>query len=250
VLARSPVQYYDTVIRGASTYGPSAALAYGSLLHEWAEFGDEKFWAIAQEYPESVLTATGQVGKAAKEWAAAQPEGSILVTPSDFRKLREQTRQLMLNSAWVKLSEESIDREFNVSFKWNGHDCRCRADGATRLCWYDLKSTKEDDPWESAWRAVKSFNYDIQAAFYREAALQAGWPDHSLHFVFTSTTTYLNCVVTLPSEIMERGRVRCLRLLEELKQRREWDQWLPHYYGGVHELKCPAFMGRDNDAEV
>lgn len=248
LLARSPVQYYQQVICGEKPAFESAALAYGTLLHTWAELGDKRFFDTAKQYPESVLTATGQVGKAAKEWAAGQPDGTLLVTPSDFRKLYEQTRQLLLNKAWVELVEQTTDREFNVRWRWGEHACRGRIDGATDSCWYDLKTTKEEDPWKSAWRAVEFYHYDIQAAFYGDCSQRLGI-DKPLRFVFTSTTSYLNCVVWLPPEVMERGRMRCIRLLEEQKQRRDWNQWLPHYYGEAHELKCPAFMGRDGDGE-
>ena len=96
---------------------------------------------------------------------------------------------------------------------------------------------------KTAWRAVDKFRYDLQSAFYAEAAEQCGWPRHSMRFIFTSTVWPHHCAVLyLPPEVQERGRRRCLRLLSELKQRREWDSWMPKGYGEVHEMECPAFM--------
>jgi hypothetical protein len=155
----------------------------------------------------------------------------------------DQTRQILANAAAVRLLDGAVDHEFNVRFNWAGHDCRCRCDGATPTTWWDLKTTKEVNPLRTAWRAVQDFGYDIQAAFYGEASVQAGWDPHPLHFIFTSTVPpHLCCVVTLPPEVMARGRTRCLQLMAELKQRKEWNQWLPADYGEVHELECPAFM--------
>lgn len=242
-LALSPTEFYARHVVGEAPHYSSAAMEFGTLLHLWAELGEGTFWEQAKKYPDEVLTATGQLGKDAKAWAADQPEGSVLVTPSDWRKLYDQTRQILLNSAAAQLLAAAVDKEFNVRFLWNGHKCRCRCDGATDAVWYDLKTTKERNPLKSAWRAVEDFNYDIQAAFYGEAAVQCGWPRLPLHFIFTSTVPpYLCAVVTLPPEVMHRGRNRCLRLLEELAQRREWNQWLPADYGQVHELQCPVWM--------
>jgi len=242
-LALSPVEYYHRHIEGAISPKSSAAMEFGTLLHLWGEVGEGRFWDLAKRYPEDVLTATGQLGKAAKEFAASQPEGSILVTPSDYRKLYDQTRQILSNAAAVRLLDGTVDHEFNVRFEWAGHKCRCRCDGATEDTWWDLKTTKEVNPLRTAWRAVNDFNYDLQASFYGEAAVQAGWREHPLHFIFTSTVPpYLCCVVTLPPEVMARGRSRCLQLMSELQQRREWNQWLPADYGEVHVLECPKFM--------
>jgi hypothetical protein len=242
-LAKSPVAFYDRVIARTAPPISGAALEYGTLLHLWAELGESKFWSIAQTYPADCLTATGLIGKDAKAWAASQPADAVLVTPSDHAQLWQQTRQILENKAARKLLEESIDAEFNVRFKWAGVACRSRIDGATERCWYDLKTTKEANPLRSAWRAVDTFLYDIQAAFYQEAATQCCVPDTNLQFIFTSTVYPYRCdVLYLPQEVLMRGRRRCLRLLAEYQTRKEWGQWLPYEYGEAHEMQCPQWM--------
>lgn len=243
-LARSPVAFYERVIAKISPHAHSASMEYGTLLHLWGELGEEKFWDVCKTYPSEVLTASGAIGKDAKAWLASQPEGTVICTPDDMEKLRAQTRQILANPAAANLLSATIDNEFNVKFQWSGHACRCRCDGATEKVWWDLKTTREANPLKTAYRAVAEFNYDLQAAFYGEAARQCGWPqDMRLHFIFTSTTwPYLSAVVVLPPDVMERGRLRCLQLMHELRERRDWNQWLPNDYGEVHELECPAWM--------
>lgn len=238
----SPVEYYSRYVAGEMPPAESAAMAYGTLLHLWAELGESVFWDTAKRYPEEVLTATGQLGKEAKAFAASQPEGAVLITPSDWRKLYDQTRMILRHKGARRILESAIDKEFNVLFKWNGHDCKCRSDGATPDLWFDLKTTKDQDPRHTSHGAVTAFKYDIQAAFYYEAAMQAGWPEHSLHFIWTSTTPpYLCDVSYLPHDVMRRARVRCEQLLDELQYRREWNCWLPDGYGEVHEMSWPKW---------
>lgn len=243
-LHRSPVAFYDRCIAKSAPPKTGAALEYGTLLHLWAELGEDEFWKLARPYPADKLTATGLVGKDAKQWAADQPPGSVLITPSDHAQLWAQTRQILENSAARRLLETSDDREFNVRFRWDGVACRSRIDGSSSLGrWYDLKTTRERDPFGRAWSAVDGFDYDIQAAFYEEAATQCGVLDPRLRFIFTSTVAPHHCAVLyLPEEVRLRGRRRCLRLLSEYRTRMEWGQWLPQYYGEEHEMPCPRFM--------
>jgi hypothetical protein len=239
-LASSPVEYYHRFVEGATPPSESAAMAFGTLLHLWAEKGESVFWDLAKRYPDEVLTATGQLGKDAKAWAAAQPEGSVLITPSDWRRLYDQTRMILRHKGARRLLESAVDREFNVLFDWNGNPCKCRSDGATEGEWFDLKTTKDPDPQNSSHHSVSSFHYDIQAAFYYEASRQAGWPEHSLQFIWTSTTPpYLCDVSWLPPDVMRAARHRCEQLLVELQYRKEWNCWLPENYGECHEMNWP-----------
>lgn len=242
-LASSPLEFYARHIAGEAPPKRSASLDYGTLLHLWAELGEETFWNRVAVPGADVLTPTGQMGKAAKEWIATQPADAIVISPSDRAQLWNQTRQILENSASARLLEESVDREFNVRFKWQGHDCRCRSDGATEKKWYDLKTTSEADPERSALRIIEKWNYDLQSAMYGEAAIQCGWEPHCMRFIITSNVWPHPCaVVYLPAELQERGRRRCLALLSELKQRREWNSWLPANYGEERELVVPAYM--------
>jgi len=135
---------------------------------------------------------------------------------------------------------------------------RCRCDGATPEVWYDLKTTSDTTPLKTFWRSVLDYQYDLQAAIYEAAAQAAEWPEHSLHFIVTQNAPphehslhfivtqnappHACHVVTLPRAVTARATERALRLLEELRQRTEWNAWMPTDYGSVTELECPAFM--------
>lgn len=242
-LDSSPLSFYLRHERKVAPPKSGDALAYGSLLHLWGEWGDPEFWRRAQIAPSDVVTATGQLGRAAEGWLKSLPKDAVALAPADAAKLRAQTEQILANDAARECIENSMDREFNVRWLWHGHAMRCRCDGATADYWYDFKTTRESDPKATAWKAVSDWRYDIQSAVYEAAATAAGWPPHRLRFIFTSTVWPHHCaVVTLPDSVVRRGRKRALELLAELQQRREWDSWLPADYGKVHELECPRFM--------
>ena len=242
-LASSPLGFYLRYVARTAPPKTSDALSYGSLLHLWAEIGEEAFWARVQVAPSDVVTATGQLGKAAEPWKKGLPPDAIPLSPVTNDQLWDQTRQILFNEAALELLQATVDREFNVVWNWHGHDMRCRCDGATALCWYDLKTTREANPRKSFWKAVDDWGYDIQCAVYMAAATAAGWPPHKLRFICTSNVWPHHCaVVELPDGVIERGRKRALSLLAELQQRREWGSWFPADYHRVHELECPQFM--------
>lgn len=219
------------------------ALSFGTLLHLWAELTDTVFWERAIVAPESVCTATGAIGAKGKEWAKTLDPLSIPLSIADADKLKPQTRQILRNRAARRLLEEATDREFNIRWQWHGHKVRCRVDGATVNEFYDLKTTRDADPLRTFHHSVGEYGYHLQAAMYGSAAVAAGWPEHRMVFIVTSTVFPFTCeCVRLPEPLMEAGRRQCLALLDELQQRLEWDCWEPSSYGEVHELKCPKYM--------
>jgi hypothetical protein len=242
-LAGSPLGFYLRYVARTAPPKTSDALSFGSLLHQWAEEGEEAFWPKVVIAPSDVVTATGQLGRAAKPWLAEQAEGAVPLAPAVHDQLWQQTRQILACEPAAEALANSIDREFNVVWNWFGHAMRCRCDGATKDYWYDLKTTREARPLKSFWRAVDDWGYDLQAAVYEAAAVEAGWPEHRLRFICTSNVwPHHCCVVTLPETVVRRGRQRALALLEELRQRLEWDSWYPPEYQQVQELDCPAFL--------
>ena len=242
-LRRSSLAFYLRHVLREAPPKSGDALSYGSLLHLWAELTDTVFWERAVVAPETVCTAAGAIGAKGKEWIKTLDPLAIPVSIADAAKLRPQTRQILANKAARELLESTVDREFNIRWEWDGHKVRCRVDGATSDCFYDLKTTRDENPLATFASSVWEFGYHLQAAMYGSAAVAAGWPEHRMVFIATSTVWPYRCeCVVLPHDLMEVGRQECLALLNELQQRLEWDCWHPSSYGEVHELKCPAWM--------
>ena len=246
-LRESPLAFFYRHVEKSQAQKSSPALTYGSLLHEWAELGSDEFWPKVVIAPDRVCTATGSFGAKAKPWLDELEDGAIPISPSDYKQLRMQTHQIYANSAARNLLVNAVDREFNIRWTWNNHECRCRVDGATRQVFYDLKTTRDARILKDFGRSAIKFGYHMQAAMYGAAAIAAGWPEHRMEFIVTSTTWPHECeVVRLPNHVMEEGRVTCLRLLAELRHRKEWDAWHPNTYGKVHELNCPTARRKES----
>jgi hypothetical protein len=244
-LRESPLAFYWRFIARSAPPHKSDALAYGSLLHTWAELGADAFWPNVVVAPDTLVTATGALSKRADEWLKGLDSQSIPVSPADFDKLRAQTNALLRNPEVARIIEARTDAEFNIRTAWHGHPIRCRVDGATADFFYDWKTTRDLSPMRDWWRSVLQFGYHLQSAMYQHCAVQAGWPEHRMRFIVTSTVwPYECCVVVLPERLIEKGRRECVRLLDELRNRLDWDVWTRLDSHEVCELPCPEFAMR------
>jgi hypothetical protein len=125
-----------------------------------------------------------------------------------------------------EIIRDTVDVEFNVQWSWGGHACRGRIDGRTSRFLFDWKTTRDKHPSSQWWRSALEFGYPLQAAMYGHAASLAGWPDEPLRFIITSTVyPYDCCVRWLPQQVVEHGKRECLRLLDELQMRKDFDMW-------------------------
>lgn len=242
LLRESPVEYYWRKIARTAPPRKSDSLDYGTLLHSWAELGEENFWPRTAVAPDSCVTATGALSKKADEWLKSLDPQLIPISPADEKKLRDQTRALLENEDVLAINAARIDAEFNIAWRWNGHACRCRVDGATPDFFFDWKTTSDKNPEKVWFSSVLKWGYHLQSAMYQSAAVAAGWPAHRMVFIVTSTVwPYENCVVHLPEPLIEIGRRECLRLLDELQMRLDLNEWKRLGSRGVRELYCPAW---------
>lgn len=244
-LRESPLAFYWRFIAKQHAGPKSDSLAYGTLLHTWAELGPDEFWPKVVVAPDSLVTATGAFSAKAKDWLANIEPGLIPVSPADKEKLTAQTDALLANKQVRKIVEARVDAEFNIRTTWNGHAIRCRVDGATPEYFYDWKTTRDFAPQREWWRSVMQFGYHLQSAMYQHCALQCGWPPHRMRFIVTSTVWPHECgVYVLPEALIAKGERECLRLLEELRQRLDWNVWHSVDSDEASELPVPSYVLR------
>ena len=242
-LRESPLAFYYRFIARTAPPHKSDALAYGTLLHSWAEIGESDFWPKVVVAPDTLVTATGAFAKKADEWLQNLEPGLIPISPADHAKLRAQTNRLLDNPDVVAILEARTDAEFNIRTTWSGHAVRCRVDGCTPDFFFDWKTTRDLNPMRDWWRSAKQFGYHLQSAFYQHCAEVAGWPRHRMRFIVTSTVFPYDCAVgVLPEEWCDAGRKQCLRLLDELRTRIDFDQWTNvNRSTEVQEFPFPAY---------
>ncbi len=241
-LRESSLEFYWRYEVGEAPPKSSASLDYGTLLHTWAELGDEEFWQRVSVAADTLVTATGAFSKKADEWIASLDPRLIPISPADRDKLRAQTRELLRNPEVAEIIERTVDREFNVRWPWNGHPVRARCDGRTDEFLFDWKTTRDKSPQNTWWRSAIEFGYHLQSAMYAEAGVAMGMPLHRMRFIVTSTVWPHECFVcVMPQKLIDIGKAHCERLLDELQTRREWDCWHRLDSQEVCELRVPDY---------
>ena len=241
-LLKSPEQFYNWFVLGQRGGVASPSLSYGTILHAFWEVGNDRFWDCVVRPEESEVTATGLLTKKAEERRVELLlEDKFLLPPAEEQRLRTQTENLLKLRAVRESIDDRTDAECNIRFVWNGFACRCRIDHVGPGYLLDWKTTKVADPRREFWRSVLDYGYHLQAALYTQAAKAAGMGDVEMRFAITSTASGKAHVAKLPPLVIGHGKRECLRLLEELESRKQWNCWHDYQEEGVPELDFPAF---------
>ena len=221
----------------------NAAVAHGSLLHQWLEEGDPvlRTWAVC---PDEMLTPTGLVGKEGKKWLADNfPPDATVVSPSEFAQLQREISAIKANRAAADLIERTIAREVSVRWLAGSDLLRCRFDAVTSSgLVVDLKTTREADVHKTFWKSVLDFKYHVSDAWYQRGMEACGIEPRPLRYIVVSTVAPHDCqVVTLPPAVIAEGRRLMDAVLGDLRLRYALDWWLPDHHGEVRELEFPAY---------
>lgn len=247
----SPLSFYERKFGATLPKRESSALKRGKLLHTWHEKTDRVFWDTLEIVPPEYETATGAFSKKGEKWLESLAGERVAITKAERDGLWSQTRRILGHRRAAELIDQRVDAEFCLQWLWNGTKMRCRVDGATTDCLYDLKTTSDEDVVGGWWRSAKQWKYDLQAAVYLNGALAADWEPHDLRFIVTQTVHPYGChVVWLPRGVVARAHKRAERMLEDLRNRMEWDHWMPEDYGEERELYCPDFWKGEETSNV
>lgn len=249
-ISRGPRYFYLRHVAKSIKPEESAALSHGTLLHRWLEVGDA-FWDELVCPPAKLLTDTGRVGKAAKEWLAENAAGKTPVSQAEFAQLRTEADAVLSHAAARELIEAKLAGE--VSIRWRHHDgtlLRCRPDlisqDALGPIVVDLKTTREADVLSSWWRSVRDYGYHAQDAHYQWGMEAVGMDARPLVFVVVSTTPPHDvAVVNLPAVMVDAGRRRMEAAIADIAVRMDFDCWMPEQHGEVVELPVPYHALRD-----
>lgn len=248
--SRGPRYFYLRHVAKATKPEESAALSHGTLLHRWLEVGD-KLWDEIVAPPSNLLTDTGRIGKAAKEWMAEHANGRKPVAESEIAQLRAESEAIMAHSAARQLIEARMASE--VSIRWQHNDgtlLRCRPDLISEdelgPIVVDLKTTREADVLSSWWRSVVDYGYHAQDAHYQWGMEAVGMDARPLVFIVVSTVGPAHdvAVVNLPSELVRIGRRRMEAAIADIGVRLNFDCWMPEQHGEVVELPVPSHILR------
>ncbi len=224
----------------------SDALTVGRAEHT-ATFEPDRF----------VLEFTVWQGKArrGKEWdafAEANAAKSILTLNqyNDVLAMRDAVRSdpvagpIVTGPGWSETSAVWIDEPTGIL-------CKGRLDWVTGGVIYDLKTAREITPRRFA-NSAAEYGYDISAAFYIDGwAAATGEVTSTMELIVVEKSPPWDVVVVpLGEEVIEAGRAKYRRLLDEVARCRRTGTWPGVARGAKIPLRLPEWAKQTGDAEL
>lgn len=220
----------------------STAFDLGTALH-----------AVLLE-PEKDLVLKGPKDRRGNAWkdayAAAEAKGKVLLTEGDYYEVEAMQRAVMFTPhAMSMLGDENLQAEvsFFADCPVTGLRLKCRPDGllAERGIVFDIKTTQDASPRGFA-KAVNSFAYDIQAAFYLYVLRLCGLTElNSFQFVAVEKTPPY-CVQTheLSELYLANANRRMMQTLRQIAHANETNDFSTGW-PNVNQIHLPDWLAAD-----
>lgn len=228
--------------RGGRLFAGNAATDFGTLVDRAvpamiAGHSPDKLYAVP---PEEVLSNGARRGKPYQEWKDSL-DGRTEISGGDMHRLTRILDNLARNRAALDILAATEDCQ--AAFRYcdaAGHKRKALADGVTPDYLWDCKTTSSK--WRELYRSCLDYGYLWQAAWYADAAVACGWPDHGLKFVFAQTAPpYAVRVYTLPEDLVERARLEIAVTLDQMALRRDLGVYRSAEDEEEMELDFPAW---------
>lgn len=238
-IAKSPRHYWNKYLNPAYTEEPTAAMAFGNVVHtlmlEPKEF--ELRYAVAPD-----VNKTTKDGKAAYTAFAEANEGKEFISSKDYATATAMIEQSKSNPIITDLLDLS-EKEQMHTFRILDVDCKMKADAINPVdgCIIDVKTCTDASP-DGFGKACWNENYLLQAAFYLDGYYFATGKDLK-RFIFIAmekTAPYIVKPYYLTPEQIELGRQQYLAALQTYKNCLAADKW--HAYGDeIQPLTLPSW---------
>lgn len=175
----NPERYKYEIENPEATRDDSPALRFGEAFHTLV-LEPKKFKENYVEIPDTIKVRRGK----AYEEFALENAGKTLLLPDEMKRLKDMFKALRSNETARGLlyGKEGVN-ELTMLFhceEANNRACKARADRVLidDRTIIDLKTTANASPKDFVWQVAR-FRYDVQAAFYIDAAEKAltldGW---------------------------------------------------------------------------
>lgn len=246
LINRSPRHYWYRHLREDAEPHDSPTFRVGKAFHcltgEPDTFDDR--FAVRPEFK-------GTGARAARaEWDAEHEDYTIL-TPAEMDEviaMRDAARAEPRIARWLN-APGPVEASIYWTDEATGVQCRCRPDKIAEVkdgvVLVDLKMTRDANP-DAIARAVDSYRYDVQAAWYTDGATAAGLTVLGFVFAFverpTSGAPPQAYDVRLCEDSVEVGRMRAaedLRVYAECLASGEW----PGYGGPASSTTTVSLPG-------
>ena len=235
-LARSPAHMR------APSVEETRAMRIGKALHALALEGIAPL--VRPEF-----SGKGSVAARA-EWDAAH-EGQTIISEDEAAQVHGMAAHIAMHPV-AGPALRRADGIAEVSILWTceqtGALCKSRLDWLLPGIILDVKTTADARP-DAFARSVATYRYEVQAAFYLQAAASAGVPaEHFIFVVVENAPPYAVALYQLDDAALEQGRRLYLRDLETYQRCAERDEW-PAYPTDIQTLSLPRWAYRGQDDE-
>ena len=235
-LARSPAHMR------APSVEETRAMRIGKALHALALEGIAPL--VRPEF-----SGKGSVAARA-EWDAAH-EGQTILSEDEAAQVHGMAAHIAMHPV-AGPALRRADGIAEVSILWTceqtGALCKSRLDWLLPGIILDIKTTADARP-DAFARSVATYRYEVQAAFYLQAAASAGVPaEHFIFVVVENAPPYAVALYQLDDAALEQGRRLYLRDLETYQRCAERDEW-PAYPTDIQTLSLPRWAYRGQDDE-
>lgn len=227
-------------------YKPNATFALGSAVH-----------ALVLE-PEKDLVTRGPEDRRGDKWKKAQLaadlDGKILLTESDYDLAQEIAKPLIdhpIVAEWIADPSFVAEASFFARDPATGVDIKCRPDGFVQSSGivFDIKTTRDASP-EGFPREIRSYNYDMQAAFYLRCLRAAGHNATSFVFVCVEKEPpYAVGLHVLSDKYMDAADQRVTATLQKIANAQTVNDF-PTGWPLINLIDLPRWQAEDPEADV
>ena len=202
--------------------------------------------------PHKASIIRGPVDRRGNNWkeakAAADAEGKLLLTESDFDVAQEMAKVALEQpriNALINAQDAMIEASIFVTCPETGLKLKTRPDCyvPSKSACIDLKSTVDAGPGEREFSSqLWKYKYDIQAAFYAYCCTLADLPVQYFCFVATEKVSpYATCLHVLANEVMEHAHTKMLNILKRIARAKEEDDY-PTDWPDMNMIHLPEWM--------
>lgn len=246
VFAESPMLFNDIVNKKQVKNVASLGTDIGSAWHEIRDRSWGEWRQTVTLIPERFTRADGSMStsRGARDWYDNQiAEGLEVISEQSIETLKKMEERFCMNTQAVLFDdplEGKLEREVSIRFEDNGVKQRIRPDLLSngRLC--DFKSTRDPNPLNTFYRAVRRYRYDLSAVMYQRGCELANMAEGPMVFIVTSTVGDCQTqVIELHTSAIERATEEYDQIIFNLRMCRENNDWTPQGYGEIGVVGTP-----------
>ena len=246
VFAESPMLFDDLINKQQLSDVSTLGLDIGKAWHDIRELRWDAWRKDKVLIPERYTRADGTMStaRAARAWLDNQiAEGLDVISQQHLDTLAKMEERFQMNTQAVLFDDPfdgHVEHEVSIRFEQNDVKQRVRPDITSNGRLGDYKSTRDPNPLNTFYRAVRRYRYDLSAVMYQRGCELAGVAEGPMVFLVTSTVGDCQTqVVELHSSVIERAENEYDHLIETLRLCRENNCWTPNGYGEIGVVGTP-----------